>query len=91
MTINLLIADDQAIVRSGFRTMLDGSADITVVGEAPCGVTAEAAIAIANRGERRGPLPLQGMRRVVTRFVTRRMVRRCNGSTRYGPLACVHR
>jgi DNA-binding NarL/FixJ family response regulator len=37
VTIRVLIADDQAVVRSGFRTMLGQAADIHVVGEAADG------------------------------------------------------
>ncbi|MET0459077.1 MAG: DNA-binding response regulator, partial [Ilumatobacteraceae bacterium] len=32
--ITVLIADDQALVRGGFRALLDAQDDITVVGEA---------------------------------------------------------
>ena len=32
--IKVLLADDQALVRGGFRSILDGQADIDVVGEA---------------------------------------------------------
>jgi DNA-binding NarL/FixJ family response regulator len=35
--IRVVIADDQALVRSGFRMILDAQADITVVGEAADG------------------------------------------------------
>ncbi len=34
VVITVLIADDQALVRAGFRALLDAEADITVVGEA---------------------------------------------------------
>lgn len=34
MTIRVLIADDQAIVRAGFRVLVELAADLTVVGEA---------------------------------------------------------
>ncbi|GII86579.1 DNA-binding response regulator [Sphaerisporangium siamense] len=37
MTIRVLIADDQALVRAGFRSLLARSRDITVVGEAQDG------------------------------------------------------
>jgi DNA-binding NarL/FixJ family response regulator len=43
--IKVLLADDQALVRAGFRALLDAQADITVVGEAADG--AEAARAAA--------------------------------------------
>lgn len=33
MTIKVLLADDQALVRSGFRMLIDASDDMTVVGE----------------------------------------------------------
>jgi DNA-binding NarL/FixJ family response regulator len=42
--ITVVIADDQALVRGGFRALLDAQADITVVGEAADG---EAAVALA--------------------------------------------
>jgi DNA-binding NarL/FixJ family response regulator len=38
--IRILIADDQALVRAGFRMILDGTADMTVVGEAADGLQA---------------------------------------------------
>ena len=34
MTIRVLLADDQALVRAGFRMVLDSQADLKVVGEA---------------------------------------------------------
>ncbi|MCU7728584.1 response regulator transcription factor [Actinoplanes sp. KI2] len=37
MTIKVLIADDQALVRSGFRMILESRDDLTVVGEAADG------------------------------------------------------
>jgi DNA-binding NarL/FixJ family response regulator len=37
MTIGVLIADDQALVRAGFRMVLEAEADIAVVGEAANG------------------------------------------------------
>jgi DNA-binding NarL/FixJ family response regulator len=39
-TKRLVIADDQALVRSGFRMILDSQPDLEVVGEAPDGQTA---------------------------------------------------
>ena len=38
--IKVLLADDQVLVRSGFKALLDGEDDITVVGEAASGVEA---------------------------------------------------
>src|SRR3954452_12400670 len=38
--IKVLLADDQILVRSGFRALLDGEDDITVVGEAASGTEA---------------------------------------------------
>jgi DNA-binding NarL/FixJ family response regulator len=38
--IGVLLADDQALVRAGFRALLDGEPDIRVVGEAADGVEA---------------------------------------------------
>ena len=37
MTIRVLIVDDQALVRAGFRLILDGQPDIEVIGEAADG------------------------------------------------------
>jgi DNA-binding NarL/FixJ family response regulator len=42
MTVRVLIADDQALVRAGFRMLLEASDDIRVVGEAANGGTAVA-------------------------------------------------
>jgi DNA-binding NarL/FixJ family response regulator len=44
--IRVLLVDDQALVRAGFRALLDAQDDISVVGEAADG---EAAIALARR------------------------------------------
>ena len=38
MTIRVLLADDQELVRSGFRVLLDAEGDLEVVGEAADGV-----------------------------------------------------
>ncbi len=46
MTIRVVIADDQAVVRAGFRTILDSEPDIEIVGEAADG---EAAVRVATR------------------------------------------
>ena len=35
--ISVVIADDQTLVRSGFRALLDAQDDITVIGEAADG------------------------------------------------------
>ena len=37
MTIRVLLADDQALLRAAFRTLLDSAADLVVVGEAADG------------------------------------------------------
>ena len=42
MSIRVLIADDQQLVRSGFRVLLDAQPDIEVVGEATDGLAAVA-------------------------------------------------
>jgi DNA-binding NarL/FixJ family response regulator len=42
MTIRVVVADDQVLVRSGFTMLLSGEADIEVVGEASNGVEAVA-------------------------------------------------
>jgi len=46
MSIRVLIADDQALVRTGFRLILEAEDDLVVVGEAPDG---EHAVALARR------------------------------------------
>jgi DNA-binding NarL/FixJ family response regulator len=43
MTIRVLVADDQELVRAGFRMILETQADLQVVGEADDGVQAVAA------------------------------------------------
>ncbi len=40
MTVTVLLADDQALIRTGFRLMLNGTTDLQVVGEAADGVEA---------------------------------------------------
>jgi DNA-binding NarL/FixJ family response regulator len=40
VSIRVLIADDQELVRTGFRMILTGEPDITVVGEAGDGLAA---------------------------------------------------
>lgn len=57
MTIRVLIADDQALVRSGFRMILEARDDLTVVGEAENG---EEAIRLA--GETRPDVILMDVR-----------------------------
>jgi DNA-binding NarL/FixJ family response regulator len=37
MTIRVVLADDQALIRSGFRVLIDSAADLEVVGEAATG------------------------------------------------------
>jgi DNA-binding NarL/FixJ family response regulator len=44
--IRVVVADDQAVVRAGFRTILESEPDITVVGEAANGT---AAVTLAHR------------------------------------------
>ena len=46
MSVRLLIADDQAVVRSGFRALLEGEPGIEIVGEAEDGIQA---VALARR------------------------------------------
>lgn len=40
MSIRVLIADDQTLVRTGFRLILEAEPDIDVIGEAPDGASA---------------------------------------------------
>ena len=40
MSVRVLIADDQALVRAGFRMILDAEDDLDVVGEASDGAEA---------------------------------------------------
>jgi DNA-binding NarL/FixJ family response regulator len=47
MTVNVLIADDQQLVRAGFRAILELHPDIEVVGEASDGAEAVALVAQA--------------------------------------------
>src|SRR5438034_4065606 len=44
MSVRVLIADDQALVRTGFRVILDAETDVEVVGEAGDGRAAVAAV-----------------------------------------------
>lgn len=44
MTIRVVIADDQGIVRSGLRSLLEGTSEIKIVGEAADGAEAIAAV-----------------------------------------------
>jgi DNA-binding NarL/FixJ family response regulator len=40
VTIRVVIADDQALIRAGFRVLVDSADDLSVVGEAPDGAAA---------------------------------------------------
>ncbi|MFI7626520.1 response regulator transcription factor [Microbispora rosea] len=61
MTIRVLLADDQALVRAGFRSLLARSRDVAVVGEAADGAVA-AGDALLSPGV---------TRRVIERFARR--------------------
>ena len=43
--IRVLLADDQRLVRAGFRALLDAEPDIEVIGEASTGTQAVALVA----------------------------------------------
>ena len=47
--IRVLLADDQALVRAGFRLLVDAQEDMTVVGEAADGQEALATEALYDR------------------------------------------
>ena len=49
MTVRVLLADDQDLVRAGFRMILETQADVEVVGEAGDGVEAVAATGGCNQ------------------------------------------
>ena len=57
MTIRVVIADDQALVRAGFRVLLDSAPDIEAVGEA-----ANGAEAVAKAQEQRPDVVLMDIR-----------------------------
>ncbi|HZD99184.1 MAG TPA: response regulator transcription factor [Micromonosporaceae bacterium] len=57
MTIRVVLADDQALVRAGFHALLDRTEDIEVVGEA-----ADGAAAIASVRDRRPDVVLMDVR-----------------------------
>ena len=50
--IRVLLADDQALVRAGFRALLDAQDDIEVVGEATATATAHVNRAMIKLGAR---------------------------------------
>jgi len=45
VTVRVVLADDQALVRAGFRALLERAEDVEVVGEAPDGVAAVEVVA----------------------------------------------
>jgi DNA-binding NarL/FixJ family response regulator len=71
VTIRVVLADDQALVRAGFRALLDRTEDIEVVGEA-----ADGAAAIASARDRRPDVVLMDVRMPVLDGIeaTRRIV-----------------
>ncbi len=71
MTIRVVLADDQALVRAGFHALLDRTQDIEVVGEA-----ADGAAAIASVRDRRPDVVLMDVRMPVLDGIeaTRRII-----------------
>ena len=63
MTIRVVIADDQTLVRAGFRMILDARDDIEVVGEAEDGAEAVALVDAAGAGRGADGRPHAGRRR----------------------------
>ena len=57
MTIRVLVADDQALVRAGFRILVDTAPDLASVGEAATG-----AEAVERRGGRKPDVVLMDIR-----------------------------
>ena len=47
MTVRVVVADDQALIRAGFRMILDAEDDVEVVGEAATGLEAVDVVARA--------------------------------------------
>jgi len=43
-TIRIVVADDQALVRGGFKMILESQSDLRVIGEAPDGAAAVEAV-----------------------------------------------
>ena len=70
MSITVVIADDQALVRAGFRMILEAEPDIRVVGEAKDG--AEAVEAVGVRAAAAAHADVAGLGR--PRLLTRRVV-----------------
>jgi DNA-binding NarL/FixJ family response regulator len=65
VTIRVVVADDQAVVRAGFRTILESEVDIEVVGEASDG-----AMAVAVARQHRPDLVLMDVRMPGTDGIT---------------------
>ena len=55
MSARIFLVDDQALVRAGFRMLIEAQPDMEVVGEAEDGRAALEALAVTTAARRRAP------------------------------------